>query len=172
MVIVEKVYGDLLKTKRKYIAQQCNCITCHPHGLSKDIAIEFPYGDLYKTRRKLSNNTSVESDRDEPGTIKILDSNDYNKPKIICIFGQWVPGKINGQWFDKYPLYKSKKETEDLRLEWFTSAIGEIEKQVDSDHEIAVPYKIGCGLAGGDWKKYKKILENSSAKFVVYKLAT
>ena len=164
MTIIKTVNGDLLNATENYIAQQCNCITCTPHGLSKSISNKFSHGDCYGKRGRLSRNTAVEEDRSTPGTIEIL----KGKPNIICIFGQWTPGKINSVWVDRYPKRNGKKETTKDRLEWFKQGIKEIENQVKDT--IAIPYKIGCGLAGGDWVTYKKILEESSAKFIIYKI--
>jgi hypothetical protein len=33
-----------------------------------------------------------------------------------------------------------------------------------------MPYKIGCGLAGGNWEIYKKMLEECSTKIVLYSI--
>jgi len=37
-------------------------------------------------------------------------------------------------------------------------------KYNNSDVKIGFPYGIGCGLAGGDWKKYKKMLEDFASQ--------
>ena len=33
-----------------------------------------------------------------------------------------------------------------------------------------MPYGIGCGLAGGKWCEYKKMIEECKTKIVIYKL--
>ena len=149
-----------------YISQQCNCITCNSHGLSKIISDKFSHGNIYGKRYPLTKNTSIEKDRDIPGTIKILEGN----PNIICIVGQWSPGKVNGFWIKKYPLYHNEIETKNIRLNWFKNAINEIDEKVDIDNEIAIPYKIGCGLAGGCWDEYEKILQEANSKFNIYQI--
>lgn len=164
MTIIKIVKGDLLNATENYIAQQCNCITCKPRGLSKSISDKFAHGDCYGKRRKLTNNTAIVQDRSTPGTIEIL----QGKPNIICIFGQWTPGKVTSIWADRYPKNNGKKETTQDRLNWFKQGIAEIEKTITD--VVAIPYNIGCGLAGGDWATYKKILEDSSTKFVIYKI--
>ena len=166
MVIINTIQGNLLEAKEDYIAQQCNCITCNAHGLSQSIIDKWPHGDPYGTKRRDTRNKCIKEDRDKPGTIRIL----KGKPNIICIFGQWGPGKAGGRWSDYYPLYRGRKETAEDRLKWFKKGIRKIEKQIDPKYDIAIPYRIGCGLAGGKWSEYKEILEKSKSKFVMYQL--
>ena len=164
MVIVKTVDGDLLNAKENYIAQQCNCITVHAKGLAKSIADKYSHGDFYSHRKTNDSKVAITSDRDTPGTIKI----NKGRPNIIAIFGQWSHGSIKSKWVDKYPKPDGSSETKEDRLKWFKKGITEIEKQINE--EVAIPYKIGCGLGGGSWTAYKKILEDSSAKFVIYKI--
>lgn len=164
MVVVKTVNGDLLNAKENYIAQQCNCITVHAKGLAKLIADKYSNGDFYSHRKTINSRVAIPSDRDTPGTIKIS----KGKPNIIAIFGQWSHGSIKSKWVDKYPKPNGSSETKEDRLNWFKQGIQEIEKKVKEP--IAIPYKIGCGMAGGSWTDYKKILENSTAKFVIYKI--
>lgn len=35
---------------------------------------------------------------------------------------------------------------------------------------VAMPYGIGCRLAGGKWKDYKDMIEKCSTKIILYKL--
>lgn len=43
-----------------------------------------------------------------------------------------------------------------------------------SNHGVAIPWNIGCGLAGGDWSRYKGLLEWFETRIVneivLYKL--
>jgi|APSaa5957512535_1039671.scaffolds.fasta_scaffold55220_3 hypothetical protein len=164
MVIIKTIKRNLLNAKENYIAHQCNCITTKSKGLAKSISDKFNHGDYYGQRTPLTPNTAIVADRDKPGTIKIL----YGKPNIICIFSQWTPGKVASIWADRYPKLNGKKETTEDRLQWFADGIKLIEQTVKEP--IAIPYKIGCGMAGGNWIKYKKILEDSTAKFIIYKI--
>lgn len=151
---LETVCGDLLTSKEDYIIQQCNCISVKPHGLSKYIA-EKRGCDPYSIRRCVGNkNLAVEKDRAIPGTIYVKDS-------VICLFAQYGMGQPymynnkNKQWRDGYQN----------RLQWFTEALEKIPLLEPTPKSLGVPFKIGCGLAGGNWKQYKKILEEFSDKF-------
>jgi len=107
---------------------------------------------------------AIDSDRDVPGTIKIA----KGKPNIIAIFGQWSHGSLKSKFIEKYPKPDGNRETRNDRVNWFKQGIQDIETQINEP--IAVPYKIGCGMAGGDWNTYEKILQDSSANFIIYKI--
>jgi hypothetical protein len=98
---------------------------------------------------------------------------------IIMALAQWSPGTTTGYWYHQYVRhYGANKvnipscETLATRLEWFVKCIGLIEDMADGidDFKVAVPYGIGCGLAGGNWRAYKRVLTASSVSFIVYKL--
>lgn len=74
---------------------------------------------------------------------------------IINMYAQCTPGKPN------------KDETKEMRLKWFKQCLIDVEKLKLGT--IAIPYRIGCGLAGGDWENYKAALEESKLDIVVYK---
>lgn len=156
MSIVNIVKGDILNAKEKYIVQQCNCLTITSHGLSKAIATRFPWGNPYKNRRKLTNNCAIIEDRDIPGSIRVLQSSDTNDKVIVCMFAQWGPGKP--LTFKSYPNYQI--DTYDNRIKWFKECLEKL-KDIGAI-ELAFPWMIGCGLAGGDWTLYKKLIEDFS----------
>ena len=66
-------------------------------------------------------------------------------PYIAHVFGQVEPG-----------------HNTDMGL--VTAALQDLAEQIDSHHALAAmplyaPYKMGCGLGGGDWAKYSALLE-------------
>jgi hypothetical protein len=147
MPILETINENLLNTNEIYIMQQCNCTAKTSRGLSNSIKNKYKWADIYKQRDK---NVSI------PGTIQI-DSNDHQTKKVIHMFAQYGPGKPN-------------KTTDSLekRIEWFCLCINEIETL--GIRVVAAPYGIGCGLAGGDWEIYKKILDDSNIRIILYKI--
>lgn len=52
----------------------------------------------------------------------------------------------------KYPNDNVSK-----RLEYFENGLEKI-KSIKNLQSLAFPYKIGCGLAGGSWEDYLKLL--------------
>jgi O-acetyl-ADP-ribose deacetylase (regulator of RNase III) len=74
----------------------------------------------------------------EPGTIHV-------RGNVINMYAQRRPGLPSGD------------DTPSLRILWFKSCLKEILK-IEGIHSIAFPYRIGCGLAGGDWKQYQEMI--------------
>jgi len=171
------VRDDIINANCDYILQQCNCLTIKSLGLSKYLEDKFPYANVYSNRKQLGNrNLSVVDDRDIPGTYKqFYDSNnELNKmyPTIVALFCQWRPGNVNSHYFNNYPNPNPYQlETYEQRLEWFKNSLYSFGNYVytiilkynyTNKVKIAIPYKIGCGLAGGNWNDYKSVIENFS----------
>jgi len=174
-IMVKIVKGDLLNSNEEYIVQQCNCLTVSSHGLSKSISDKYgKWADPYCQRKRIGKrNLAQEQYRDKPGTIKILTSTPSDpkittvQPNVVCIFGQWVPG-VPGK-YKTYPKWEI--DNYENRLKWFEEALLSIPSDIK---RLAFPYKIGCGLAGGNWNKYYKIIQKfeelSKCECIIYKL--
>jgi hypothetical protein len=168
MVIVKTIRGgDLLKAEERYIAQQCNCVTVKAHDLSQYIADRYPYADVYGSRRPISKTRNCASKSAMPGTIQICSSSIKSKeeePNVICMFAQYAPGKPGA--YSRYYESEYDEDNEENRLRWFQTCLDEIEKT--GIKRIAMPYFIGCGLAGGDWAKYREKLERAKTEIILY----
>ena len=168
---VTTVRGDILEADEVYILQQCNCYTVRSHGLSKTLARAYsPWGDPYGTRKAIgSRNLAIAQDRDIPGTVRILSAPD-NKKHIVCAFGQLCPGKPLR--YKSYPDYET--DTTRARLSWFETCLEDLISKVPDLKHIAVPFRIGCGLAGGHWPDYLLRLETfakrHSVRVCIYRL--
>ena len=173
---MELEIGDLLNCNCNIIVQQLNCLCVKPHGLSAAISEKYPYANIYKQRRQLfTKNLAIPEDRGVPGHITWSDS---NNPIIVGLYGQYDFGKA-------YPKsYRPKHdpvETRQLREEWFKQALDNLKFKIEKEnmnHDkivIAFPYQIGCGLAGGNWTNYEKMLQdfslNINCKVKIIKLA-
>ena len=175
MPVRAQVDGDVTGATEIFIGQQCNCLTVKSHGLSDAIAKRFPYGNPYALRRKQSNNTAIPEDRPEPGTILLLKSDQatlvpQETKVVVCLFAQWCPGKPFA-WQGAYPRRDNGEEdSAHARLEWFTACLKRIDESSEIDTPVALPFNIGCGLAGGNWPLYLRALEETSTDFVLYKL--
>ena len=141
MVIVEIKEGNVLDATEEYIAHQCNCITNNGKGLSEALFKRYPYADVYRNRQIAS----------RPGTILLRRGNGAS-PTIIAMFAQLKPGKVKSE----------------PREKWFVECLEKIVAEV-GNHRVAMPYKIGCGLAGGNWDVYSNLLEETSLEIVLYK---
>ena len=67
------------------------------------------------------------------------------------MFAQYFPGKA------KRKLIENDNTID--RSKWFTSCLDQITRQLPDVKTFAFPYKIGCGLAGGNWNLYINYLE-------------
>mmetsp|Transcript_45967 Transcript_45967/g.121563 ORF Transcript_45967/g.121563 Transcript_45967/m.121563 type:complete len:199 (-) Transcript_45967:305-901(-) len=145
-----EIVGDILLAKEQYVCHQCNCVSRSAKGLAQALFSKYPWADVYRAR----------SAKPVPGTIDIRCGDGL---KIINLFGQVTPGKPRGGHDNKA-----------RREEYFAEALRAISK-LDDLSSIAFPHSVGCGMAGGDWPKYQRMLQKFAAglpdvQVVVYRL--
>lgn len=157
------VSGDILNFDCDLIVQQCNCVTVKSHGLAQSIKEKYPYGDIYSRRKKRSENQVKTPDT--PGkTVICKPENNLSEPHIACLLAQFYPGKA-GNYYSKYYKYEGLDidDSNKNRVKWFEKALIDLEEQLKKDYtyikDIAFPYQIGCGLAGGQWKNYISLIK-------------
>ena len=140
---IHKVDGDLLDHDAMCIAHQCNCVSEGASGIAGAIFDKFPYSDVYSDRTEPS----------KPGTIKICGNWGQPDRYVINMFSQYYPGTGNPDNDNKIH-----------RIKWFAECLVKIGK-IEGCKSVAFPYLIGCGLAGGDWVVYERVLERFAAKY-------
>jgi O-acetyl-ADP-ribose deacetylase (regulator of RNase III) len=140
-----RIVGDILDSKEKYICHQCNSVTIGSAGLARYIFDKYPYADIYSKRRNYETIPIVE---ELPGNIIICGNGDDQR-YIINLIAQFYPSYPRDDLF-----YDSTK----MRENYFKECLDKI-KEIDQLDSIAFPYKIGCGLAGGNWENYEKMIE-------------
>ena len=138
--MITHIKGNLLDATEKYIAHQCNVVSSFASGLAGSIFKKYPYSDIYLLRNNF----------DIPGTI-IIKGNGADQRYIINMLAQYYPG------ISRYP--DSPKDGIKAREQYFHQCLNEISKIPDLE-SIAFPFKIGCGLAGGSWNIYLRMIEN------------
>lgn len=155
--MIEIITGDLLEAKEKYIAHQTNCISQKASGIAQTIFQKFPYADTYTNRIQ----------PDIPATIQIV-GNGQDQRYIINLYAQYYPGK------SKYAF--STKDGIETREKYFHKCLLRVAK-IENLESIAFPWRIGCGLAGGEWKHTlgqisifaNYIEEKQNARVVIYR---
>jgi O-acetyl-ADP-ribose deacetylase (regulator of RNase III) len=145
--MIEIITGDLLTAPEQYIVHQTNCVTTSGAGLAYYLFNKFPYADVYATRSK--EDCNVNTLRDKPGSI-IVSGDGQDQRYVINLMGQLYPG---GSWDDM------PEDNEEMRHKFFYNGLLRIAKLKDLK-SIAFPWKIGCGIAGGNWEYYYGVLEN------------
>jgi len=144
---------DLLKSGCDVLLQQNNCLRRRAHGLSKTIAQKYKYADPY-SRRSGSGNTADAKSRPPVGSILVMkpDLKFSNGPVVIAMMAQLNHGKAD-----------IGTDRALFRQKWFLDCLTRVLEWVDAKEPgtiktVGVPFKIGCGLAGGDWTAYSKLL--------------
>lgn len=133
------VEGDILKSTAQYIIHQTNCVSLKASGLAGSIFEKYPQCNIYNTRGELNI-------WHKPGHIYIVGN-------VINAMGQFFPGKPHSEKIDGILV----NDTEEQRIEWFKMCLARVLK-LPNLQSIDFPWKIGCGLAGGNWNEYKKII--------------
>ena len=127
---------EISSNEAQIIAQQCNCQSKKGAGLSKDIAKKFPYANFYSSREEESC----------PGTIEVRGDRKKKERFVMALYAQKRPGKPKGS------------DNAEQREEWFAECLERIPKKYKKLKSIAFPHGIGCGLAGGNWENYERII--------------
>ena len=159
------VLDDAVLNRADAIAQQLNCVGCDGRGLAEGVAKKLPYGCSYAERRRMppQNKFAVPGDRAEMGEIDVRRPPPGQQgPTVINLFAQWemgAPGKYNRV----QPAPPSDSAA--ARERAFKECLGKIGALTGTGRPscIAFPYEIGCGLAGGTWRNYERMLNDFAA---------
>lgn len=154
-MIIYKNDADILEADEQYITHQCNCVSIGAAGLAYYLFQKYPYSNDY-ARRKFTHKY------DTFGSIKIHGDGNL-KRFIINMYSQFLPGGPNSNETDSESNRESK----------FKECLDNILLEIKDLKSIAFPYKIGCGIAGGNWNNYLKMIEEFSkrtpATVVIYR---
>lgn len=132
--MISVVKKDLLKMNVDVIAHQVNCQGVMGAGLALQIRNKYP--EVYATYRKYCPNSNL------LGKIQMVDVGTHF---VANLFAQ-----------DKYGTDKRHTSYEALKQCFIKLRNYAINNEL---HSIAIPYNIGCGLAGGDWNTVSKIIK-------------
>lgn len=145
--MIKEVKGDLLQASENIIGHQVNCQGVMNAGLAAKIRSKYPI--VFEKYKALVNKFS---DNKEMllSTAQVInvDENKY----VANLFGQFYYGR--GQ---RHTDYKSLYQAL------------EILKQKAKKHSltVALPYGLGCGLAGGDWNIVRELINKTFEDYEV-----
>lgn len=135
--------GNILGAKENIICQSVNHQGVMGSGLAKQIKQEYP--EIMHSYSNMCKVLSFESIRRNG----MVCWHDFAEDKwIASIFGQ-----------DKYGT--DKRYTDYISLGMGLESVRLFAK--DKNYSVAIPYKIGCGLGGGDWKIVLSIIYDTFA---------
>lgn len=153
-VSIQVVSGNILEATENVIVQQVNCMGVMGAGLAKQIRAKYP--SVYKKYKQLCDE-HADSRPELLGRVLLCQVEDGKY--IANVFGQLGYGK-KGVYTQYDMLQKGLEEVLDLAKK--------------ENLTIAIPYGIGCGLAGGDWDVVSNQLVHIFAGYgaKVYKFET
>lgn len=131
------VYGDILDSDARAICHQVNCCGVMGAGLAKQIASRFP-----EVKRLYQKRCFGKSKPSLLGTVQAIPVSDSQY--VLNIFGQVDYGRDR-----RYTDYEALRTALSTIQEYFRG------------HRIAIPFKMGCGLAGGDWSTVLDIIKET-----------
>lgn len=128
--------GDLLKAEEKIIGHQVNCFGVAA-GLAAAVFRKWPYAkkDYEGCTTRLPARTLL--------GMTHFTGEQRDGHIIANLFGQFEPG----------PAYNPKK------LEQALEQLGNFART--TGYSVALPYKLSCGIAGGDWDEVLQIIERT-----------
>lgn len=147
--MIEYRTGDILESDCRVICHQVNCCGVMGAGLAKQVRAKYP--SVY-TRYKHECETN--SKRSLLGTAQYVQVSENPRQFVCNIFGQCFYGTDK-----RYTDYDALRTAFQSIAYHFPT------------HSIAIPYNMGCGLAGGDWQTVLSIIEDelSNCRVYIYK---
>ena len=139
--MIKEVNGNLLTYPGlQVIGHQTNCLGVMGGGIAKQIKEKYPlvYHNYYKLCRARKGKNLL-------GTVQFLKTDD-DKQYVANMFGEYsfcesvAPYEDGGR--PRHTDYDALKECLERLHTWM------VMKDIETG---GIPYKLGCGLAGGDW---------------------
>ena len=137
------VNDDILNAKENIIVHQVNDRGYMGAGLALQIKNKYP--NVYSSYRKHANEQAL-------GKIQLIKINEH---QMIC------------NMFSQRGISRTHKTTDYELMKECLKKLAKLEQ--DTHITIAIPYKIGCGLAGGDWNIVLKLIQELIPNAVIYK---
>src|SRR5882724_7601890 len=132
--------GDIFEAPVDIIIHQCNCFNTMGAGIAKEIKRRYP--SAYA-----ADQATKKGDKHKLGSFSFAAPTDEQDKWIINLYGQYRYGRD-----EQYTDYKAMADA-------FSSIHKWLFKMELQDKVIGIPYGMGCGLGGGDWKIVEDLIE-------------
>jgi O-acetyl-ADP-ribose deacetylase (regulator of RNase III) len=154
------IEGNILRAKEGVICQQVNCLGVMGAGLAAQIKLEYP--DVYAEYRQLCF-AKADDNYTLLGQIQIIPVSD--RKWIVNLFAQYDVGGTRAT------EYSAFSQCVNALSEWVAKTGEPLWKSSGGSGKIPVllPYKIGCGLGGGDWSIIREIIHRKLPDSTIYK---
>lgn len=150
--MIQIIEGDILKADADVICHQVNCQGVMGSGLAKQVREMYP--EVFTAYKQYCNKSFSEI---LLGNVQCVET--HNGRIVANLFGQQHYGN-DGRTYTSYPALENCLKTISERV-------------VKYGESVAIPYNIGCGLGGGDWKVVYRMIEKAFGdydKVCIYKL--
>lgn len=141
--------GSVFDCPCDILAHQANCFNRMASGVAKEVARRYP-------------DAVVADNRTQPGDKCKLGS---------FTIGYGADGKHIANLYGQYRYGTDSQKTDYDALRKAFTELKEDYATIFPPINIAIPYKIGCGLAGGDWKVVDAMLQElfgEDENFILY----
>ena len=152
--------GDILQSTDDVLVHQCHCCNVDAGGLAKLIFEKYPCSNVYQTRYQESRGGGVAMAFIEPGTVGVYEIAPNAKKYVVNLYAQIYPGPPTDSQTSL--TTQDDDDSSALRLELFEKCLKSLSK-VNFQSSVnqpkisfAFPWRIGCGIALGDWYSYLK----------------
>lgn len=136
--IIKIIDGDILQATEDIICHQVNSMGVMGGGIAKQIRDKYP--EVYDEYKNYCNRHQIKEQM--LGVTQCIKCQDG---KVIAnLFGQLYFG--TNKQHTNYGALRNCLEYLRMRVD-------------QSNESIAIPYNLGCGLAGGNWEIVSKIIE-------------
>lgn len=144
--MIHITHGDLLESDCTIIGHQANCFSTMKSGIAKQIVKRYPI--------------VAEADLQYPLPPKAR----LGKHSFVRVSDQRFVMNLYGQYFYGHGQVHTEYQALSSSLGYMMEDVLRL-KQTGFPVKIGLPYKIGCGLAGGDWDRVLDILISTSEHF-------
>lgn len=150
--MIEERNGDVLESGADVICHQVNCMGVMGAGLARQIRERWPH--VYSTYQAKCR--SVRQGHGGLGDIQVVGCGSCSIANL----------------FSQYGFGSGRCHTDYKALEKCLQSIREVAESMG--YRVALPYGIGCGLAGGDWDVVsgiiRRIFDNSPVTAEIWRL--
>lgn len=151
---INHIYGDILRADTHLLLHQVNCQGVMGSGLAKQIKEKYP--EVYNSYKLFCNTNSSKQLLGKTLPVLTVPNPEQKALAVVNLFAQEFYGR-DGKCYTDYDALET--------------SLTEI-KRYTAYKKIAIPYKMGCGLGGGDWDKVyniiKKVFKDTDFKITIY----
>lgn len=160
--MIKIVNGDLLKSDLPIIAHQTNCLGVMGAGIAK--SIKNKWNNVFIQYKNLC--TNVINKHNLLGKIQLCATNDTPIKYIVNLFGEYSFTESVAPYENRHTDYDALRNALTVLKEKLVFL---------GFDKVGIPYKLGCGLAGGNWEDVvypmlQEIFNDNTITLYIYKL--